>query len=239
MPVEEITAQQLESEIVRHEDIAIVDVRPAFDVTRWKIDASGLPFLNVPAESIAANVEDAKSTIAGVARGETKVRVICNRGRASLRAAEALTDRGLAAATVGGGMIAWSRLLSPRPVDIGTDTTVIQFMRAARGCLSYLVAADGEALVVDPAPTIEPYIAAARSLGASITRTLDTHVHADHLSGIRALADREGATLHLGAAALARGVTAIGLRSAQPTSRCSRSLATRATTSAYSLADAR
>ena len=206
MPVEEITAQQLESEIVRHEDIAIVDVRPAFDVTRWKIDASGLPFLNVPAESIAANVEDAKSTIAGVARGETKVRVICNRGRASLRAAEALTDRGLAAATVGGGMIAWSRLLSPRPVDIGTDTTVIQFMREARGCLSYLVEADGEALVVDPAPTIEPYIAAARSLGASITRTLDTHVHADHLSGIRALADREGATLHLGAAALARGV---------------------------------
>ena len=206
MAVEEITAQQLESEIVRHEDIAIVDVRPTAEVSRWKIDASGLPFLNVPAESIAIDVEDAKSMIAGVARGGTKVRVICNRGRASLRAAEALTDQGLAAATVGGGMIAWSRLLSPRPVDIGTDTTVIQFMREARGCLSYLVAADGEALIVDPAPTIEPYIAAARSLGASIKRTLDTHVHADHLSGARSLSDREGAVLHLSAAALARGV---------------------------------
>ena len=206
MAVEEITAQQLESEIVRHEDIAIVDVRPTAEVSRWKIDASGLPFLNVPAESIAIDVEDAKSMIAGVARGGTKVRVICNRGRASLRAAEALTDQDLAAATVGGGMIAWSRLLSPRPVDIGTDTTVIQFMREARGCLSYLVAADGEALIVDPAPTIEPYIAAARSLGASIKRTLDTHVHADHLSGARALSDREGAVLHLSAAALRRGV---------------------------------
>ena len=206
MAVEEITAQQLESEILRREDIVIVDVRPAVEVGRWKIDSNGLPFLNVPADAIAANVDDAKALIGGVAPSEAKLRVLCNRGRASLRSAEALSDSGLAAATVGGGMIAWSRLLSPRPVEIGTDTTVIQFMREARGCLSYLVAADGEALIVDPAPTVEPYIAAARSLGATITRTLDTHVHADHLSGARSLADREGAVLHLSAAALARGV---------------------------------
>lgn len=206
MAAEEITAQQLESEIVRREDIAIVDVRPTVDVDRWKIDANGLPFLNLPEDAIAADPERAKSMIAGIARNGTRVRVICNRGRASLRAAEALSSNGLPAATVGGGMIAWSRLLSPRPVDVGTDTTVIQFMREARGCLSYLVAADGEALVVDPAPAVEPYIAAARSLGATITRTLDTHVHADHLSGTRAIAEREGAALHLSAAALKRGV---------------------------------
>ncbi|MGI9659110.1 MAG: MBL fold metallo-hydrolase [Gaiellaceae bacterium] len=206
MAVEEITAQQLESEIARREDIVIVDVRPAAEVGRWKIDSNGLPFLNVPADAIAANVGDAKTLISGVAPDKSKLRILCNRGRASLRSAEALSDSGLTAATVGGGMIAWSRLLSPRPVDIGTDSTVIQFMREARGCLSYLVAADGEALIVDPAPTVEPYIAAARSLGATITRTLDTHVHADHLSGARALADREGAALHLSAAALARGV---------------------------------
>ena len=206
MAVEEITAQQLESEIVRREDIFIVDVRPAPEVDRWRIAANGLPFLNVPAASIAADAEQARSAIDGAAQDDAKLRLICNRGRASLRSAEALSDQGLAAATVGGGMIAWSRLLSPRPVAIGTDTTVIQFMREARGCLSYLVAADGEAVIVDPAPTVEPYIAAARSLGARITRTLDTHVHADHLSGARALADREGAALHLGAPALARGV---------------------------------
>lgn len=84
MAVEEITAQQLESEIVRHEGIAIIDVRPAGEVSRWKISAEGLPFLNVPAESIVADVEDAKSLIAGVARNNEKLRVICNRGRASL-----------------------------------------------------------------------------------------------------------------------------------------------------------
>lgn len=206
MAVEEITAQQLESEIVRREAIAIVDVRPEFEVSRWKIDANGLPFTNVPEDAIADDVEQAKTVISGIARERANVRVICNRGRASLRAAEALSEHGLPVASVGGGMIAWSRLLSPRPVDIGTPTMVVQFMREARGCLSYLVATDGEALVVDPAPTVEPYIAAARSLGAAITRTLDTHVHADHLSGARTLAEREGAALHLSADALARGL---------------------------------
>ena len=210
MAVEEITVQQLESEITRQQDIAIVDVRPIGEVGSWKIDAGGLPFLNLPAASVAADPESAKSAIAPLSKNGTNVRVICNRGRSSLRAAEALTSHGLACASVSGGMIAWSRLLAPRPLDIGTDTTVIQFMREARGCLSYLVASDGAALIVDPAPAVEAYIAAARSLGARPTRVLDTHVHADHLSGARAVADREGAALHLSSAGLRRGVQYAG-----------------------------
>ena len=50
MTVEEITPQQLESEIVRSLDIALVDVRPAAEVRCWKIDTNGLPFINVPAD---------------------------------------------------------------------------------------------------------------------------------------------------------------------------------------------
>lgn len=203
--VEEITAQQLESEIIRGQNIAIVDVRPAPDVTQWKIDPNDAPFINVPAASVADDRDAAAAAIASVAKDDTKVRIICNRGRSSLRAAEALSEQGLECASVTGGMIAWSRLLALRPVEIGTDTTVIQFMREARGCLSYLVEADGEALVVDPAPSIEAYVAAARSRGAQITHVLDTHVHADHLSGARALAEREDAALHLSGAALRRG----------------------------------
>lgn len=205
MAVEEITAQQFESEIIRRQDIVIVDVRPAADVERWKIDPNGTPFVNLPADSVATDAKAAAEAIASIGNDGSKVRILCNRGRASLRVAEALAEQGLAPASVSGGMIAWSRLLSPRPVDIGTDTAVIQFMREARGCLSYLIEADGEALVVDPAPSIEPYIAAARSRGARITHVLDTHVHADHLSGGRALAEREEAVLHLSGAALRRG----------------------------------
>jgi len=206
MAVEEITAQQLESEIIKRQDIAIVDVRPTGEVTSWSIDPEAAPFINVPADAVAADTDTAAKAITTVASNGTKVRLICNRGRASLRAAETLNEHGLVCASVTGGMIAWSRLLALRPVEIGTDTTVIQFMREARGCLSYLVEADGEALVVDPAPAIEVYVAAARSLGAQITHVLDSHIHADHLSGARSLADREGAQLHFGAPALRRGL---------------------------------
>jgi hydroxyacylglutathione hydrolase len=53
------------------------------------------------------------------------------------------------------------------------------------GCASYLIGdeAAGEAVVVDPAYGIEPYLAAAEREGLRIVRVLETHTHADHVSG--------------------------------------------------------
>ena len=53
------------------------------------------------------------------------------------------------------------------------------------GCASYLIGdeAAGEAVVVDPAYSIEPYLAAAEREGLRIVRVLETHTHADHVSG--------------------------------------------------------
>jgi glyoxylase-like metal-dependent hydrolase (beta-lactamase superfamily II)/rhodanese-related sulfurtransferase len=60
-----------------------------------------------------------------------------------------------------------------------------QFVDDDLGCGSYLVGdvEAGEAVVVDPAFAIEPYLDAAREAGVRITRVLETHTHADHLSG--------------------------------------------------------
>ena len=53
------------------------------------------------------------------------------------------------------------------------------------GCASYLIGdeAAGEAVVVDPAYAIEPYLAEAEQAGVRIVRVLETHNHADHVSG--------------------------------------------------------
>jgi hydroxyacylglutathione hydrolase len=56
------------------------------------------------------------------------------------------------------------------------------------GCASYVVADGGAAVVVDPAWRIEPYLGLAERHGFRITHVLDTHVHADHLSGRERLA---------------------------------------------------
>jgi glyoxylase-like metal-dependent hydrolase (beta-lactamase superfamily II) len=63
-----------------------------------------------------------------------------------------------------------------------------QINRRGKGCLSHVVASNGEAVVVDPMKNIEWFEAFAAQHGLRITRVLDTHIHADHVSGGPALA---------------------------------------------------
>jgi hydroxyacylglutathione hydrolase len=60
-----------------------------------------------------------------------------------------------------------------------------QFVNEDLGCASYLVgdAQAGAAVVVDPAFAIEQYLAVAEQEGVRIERVLETHTHADHVSG--------------------------------------------------------
>jgi hydroxyacylglutathione hydrolase len=60
-----------------------------------------------------------------------------------------------------------------------------QFVDDDLGCASYLIGdyGAGEAAVVDPAYEIEPYLEAAEQEGVRIVRVLETHTHADHVSG--------------------------------------------------------
>lgn len=75
------------------------------------------------------------------------------------------------------------------------------------GCLahaSYLVGDRGEAAVIDPARDVEPYLEEAAAHGLRITWVLETHLHADFVSGHRELAERTGARIAIGRGAEAR-----------------------------------
>jgi len=67
------------------------------------------------------------------------------------------------------------------------------------GCASYLIGDDdaGVAAVVDPKFEIEEYLELARYMGVSIEHILETHNHADHVSGHGKLAAATGATIHI------------------------------------------
>jgi hydroxyacylglutathione hydrolase len=69
-----------------------------------------------------------------------------------------------------------------------------QFVDDDLGCASYLIGdeAAGEAVVVDPAYAIEPYLEEAGRSGMRIVRVLETHTHADHVSGHGRLALEQG-----------------------------------------------
>jgi glyoxylase-like metal-dependent hydrolase (beta-lactamase superfamily II)/rhodanese-related sulfurtransferase len=74
-----------------------------------------------------------------------------------------------------------------------------QFLHDETGCSSYFIASrqSREAAVIDPQTVITPYLALAGDRGYTITAVIDTHLHADHLSGNRALAAATGAMLYL------------------------------------------
>jgi len=69
------------------------------------------------------------------------------------------------------------------------------------GCLahaSYLISSGREAAVVDPQRDVEIYLEAARERGLQIRWIVETHLHADFVSGHVELADRTGATICMG-----------------------------------------
>ena len=69
-----------------------------------------------------------------------------------------------------------------------------QFVDDDLGCASYLIGdkSSGDALVVDPAYAVEQYLAAAEEEGVRLIRVLETHTHADHVSGHGRLALEHG-----------------------------------------------
>ena len=78
------------------------------------------------------------------------------------------------------------------------------FLNDAGSCASYLFGCTthNKLAVVDPhADLVDEYLAAAGAIGAHITAVFETHVQADHVSGLPALVDRTGATAYLPAAA--------------------------------------
>ena len=74
-----------------------------------------------------------------------------------------------------------------------------QFFVEGLGCASYLVGceAEGIAAVIDPDRDVQKYLDSARNRGLKITHIIETHLHADHVSGNTDLASRTGADIYL------------------------------------------
>lgn len=191
-----ITGSQLRDMLEKGVPVTVLDVRPAHDRNEWYIPGS----LHIDAYwALWANDPKALSGI-DLPRDRPVV-AVCAAGRTSLIAASQLAAQGFDAYSLEGGMRAWSlawntaHVALPDPQSGGAS--VIQVRRTGKGCLSYIIASDGQAAVIDASVEPQVYIDIARSNGWRIEHVLDTHVHADHLSRSRRLAHETGATLWL------------------------------------------
>jgi glyoxylase-like metal-dependent hydrolase (beta-lactamase superfamily II) len=191
-----IARETLQDWLATERPVLLLDVRPTAERDEWCIPGS--IHMDVYERLKAGDPQ----ALAGVTLPEgVPVVTICAAGRTSLIAAEQLRARGLDAYSLTGGMRAWSLAWNSAELAVpGSAATVLQVRRTGKGCLSYLVGAGGVAAVIDPSLEPAVYRDLARQRGWQITHVLETHLHADHLSRARQLAEQAGATLTLPAA---------------------------------------
>jgi glyoxylase-like metal-dependent hydrolase (beta-lactamase superfamily II) len=189
-----MTVIQLTEKVLNKENIFILDVRNVSDFNDWKIEGENFEYLNVPYFELIEGIEPIINRVPK----DKEVVVVCAKGGSAAFVAEQLVEAGLDNIyTLVGGMKAWSEHLHQTKVYEDENMKVYQFIRIGKGCLSYMVISGKEALVVDPSRLIDVYEHVANEEGVKITHIVDSHLHADHISGGKALADRTGATYYL------------------------------------------
>ncbi len=183
----EISAEELAETLGTGRAPFVLDVREPDEFEAWRITGAA----NVPLSTL-------EHQLTRVERDRPVV-VVCASGQRSARAVGALRAAGIDAANLAGGMAAWSAVYDTVSIEVG-PYTVVQVRRRGKGCLSYVVGSGGDAMVVDPSSDISRYVDIASANGWRITHVLDTHLHADHVSGSRALSAATGAALRLSGA---------------------------------------
>jgi len=188
-----ISVETLREWLEEGHPVTILDVRPTVERVEWFIPGS----IHVDVYT-ALKAHDPEALASARLPDNTPIVTVCAAGKTSQIAAEQLQLRGLQAFSLEGGMKAWSLAWNTAEVPLRERTTrIIQIRRTGKGCLSYLIGTRGEATVIDASLEPEVYLNLAQEHGWQITSVLDTHIHADHLSRSRQLAQASRAMLFL------------------------------------------
>ncbi len=171
--------------------VKIVDIRSQENFDQWHIPGSEL----LPVNSALQETDDNIFIDIGFT-SDLPVIVVCQEGFLSRKATEQLRDLDIEAYSLEGGIKHWTRVWNTAEMQVN-DTKIVQVRRAGKGCLSYLIINNGEAAVIDAAVEPQTFIDLASDNQAQIKYVLDTHIHADHFSRSKQLAEQTGAQLFI------------------------------------------
>ena len=198
--LEEITVADFYQHISQENDLLLLDIRSDQDYDLWKIEARFTPeTMHVPYTIFAEDGPYALEQLPELTAvsPDRDITVVCGQGDASDLVAAILREEGKTAVNVIDGMIAWGNHYVWRPVVEKETVQIYQMDRIARGCLSYIIISDGQMAVIDPLRHIDRYQSFLRDGDINLKLLLDTHAHADHISGGPALAGGTGVDYYL------------------------------------------
>lgn len=194
-----IKPTELKRKMDKGDDIFILDVRSRQEHDLWAISYDNYPdSLVIPVETLAF-FESLKQI-----PKNKEVITFCTHGQRSSMAARTLASLGYNVRTVEGGMVGWSRLYDVAEVNLDSNITlkIWQVRHISKGCMSYVIAStkDKKATIIDATCDIDPVInTLLQENELSVSRVLDTHMHAHHLSGSVRVARKYGSEVAVSA----------------------------------------
>jgi glyoxylase-like metal-dependent hydrolase (beta-lactamase superfamily II)/rhodanese-related sulfurtransferase len=187
----EISPDELKKKIDDNEDIFILDVRTPQEYEFWKLSYGKYddPKL-IPVDRLFTQDPNLLKDIPR----DKEIVTICAHGNRSMIAANMLKKLGYNVRSMKGGMAGWNRVydITEIPVNSSASFKIWQIRRISKGCIGYVVSSNKEATatIIDPSREIyESYLDIAKERGLTITKIIDTHQHADHVSGMTKMAN--------------------------------------------------
>jgi glyoxylase-like metal-dependent hydrolase (beta-lactamase superfamily II)/rhodanese-related sulfurtransferase len=195
----EIEAGELKQKIDRKDDVYILDVRTPQEYQAWKISYN--KYKEPPLMPIDQLLSSTRAAIKHIPK-DKEIITVCSHGNRSMMAARVLSQFGYDVKSLKGGMAQWNNIydIAKLPESENLPATIWQVRRVSKGCVGYVVSSNNNknAAIIDPTCAIEEsFLKVARDNQLNITKVIDTHMHADHVSGASRLAKMTGADLYV------------------------------------------
>jgi glyoxylase-like metal-dependent hydrolase (beta-lactamase superfamily II)/rhodanese-related sulfurtransferase len=187
--MKQINPSDLKKKIDNNEDVFILDVRTPQEYESWRLsyDRHRTPKL-IPVDSLLAQGSHLIKEIPK----DKEIITICAHGIRSMAAANFLNQLGYNVKSLSGGMAGWNKVYDVAQVPVPSQASfrIWQIRRLSKGCMGYMISStqDKKAVVIDPSREIyESFLKVAEDNGLLIVKVIDTHQHADHVSGVTKL----------------------------------------------------
>ena len=183
---QEIDPEELKKKIDNNENIFLLDVRTLQEYEAWRISYENHdnPKL-IPVDRLFMK----DPTLLKEIPKEKEIVTVCAHGNRSMIAAKILNQLGYNVKSVKGGMAGWNKVYDVAEIPVVKEAPfkIWQIRRISKGCIGYIISSkeDKTATVIDSSREIyESFLKTAQDNELQITQLLDTHQHADHVSGI-------------------------------------------------------